>query len=179
MQADKKMTGQERRSLIISALTETNKPITGTSFAEKANVSRQVIVQDVSLLKAKGEPIVATSQGYMYMEKQKEAEQFQHVIACVHTPEATREELYLIVDHGATVRDITIEHPVYGDLTASIMVSNRNEADQFISKMEANNTSYLAPLTEGIHLHTLEADTEEKLNAACEALAKAGILADE
>ena len=179
MKEAKKMAGEARRAFILKSLRETQEPITGTTFAKKTNVSRQVIVQDVSLLKAKNEPIIATSQGYMYMKEQQGDALKQLVIACKHTPEQTREELNIIVDHGVTVRDVKIEHAVYGDLTASIMVSNRKEVDQFVDKIEETNASYLAPLTGGIHLHTLEADSEDKIEAACKALAEAGILLDD
>ncbi|MGM2835564.1 3H domain-containing protein, partial [Bacillus cereus group sp. Bce025] len=43
-------------------------------------------------------------------------------------------------------------------------------------KIENTNASYLSQLTDGIHLHTIEADSKEKLDAACEALDKAGFL---
>src|SRR5699024_11945746 len=92
------------------------------------------------------------------------------------THEYIRNESNVIVYHVVYVRDIKIEHEVYGDLTASIMVSNRKEVDQFIGKIEETNASYLAPLTGGIHLHTLEADSEDKIEAACKALAEANIL---
>jgi len=172
----KKITGEARRTFILKLLKEANQPITGSSFAEKANVSRQVIVQDISILKAKKEPIIATSQGYLYMANEKDEKKNQMVIACNHKPVQTREELNIIVDHGVTVKDIKIEHPVYGDLSASIMVSNRKEVDQFIKQIEETNAPYLAPLTNGTHLHTVEADTPEKLQDACKKLFEAGIL---
>ncbi|GMB07487.1 hypothetical protein EDD69_103198 [Thermolongibacillus altinsuensis] len=175
MKKEKKILGEERRKLILQWLKESNRPITGAELSNKTNVSRQVIVQDISLLKARNEPIIATSQGYLYLSTPP-AETYTRVIACCHTPEQTKEELYRIVDHGVTVKDVKIEHPVYGDLTASIMVSNRLEVDQFIRKIEETKSAYLLQLTGGTHLHTLEADSIAKLDAACEALEKAGFL---
>ncbi|RCK12089.1 HTH domain-containing protein [Bacillus licheniformis] len=64
---------------------------------------------------------------------------------------------------GVTVKDVTIEHPVYGDLTASIRVSTRKEVADFVKKISSTNAAYLSQLTNGIHLHTLEADDEEKI----------------
>ena len=52
---------------------------------------------------------------------------YERTIACSHPPDRTEEELYILVDHGVTVKDVKMEHPVYGDLTASIQVSNREE----------------------------------------------------
>lgn len=176
MKEDKKILGEERRNFILAYLKENKEPITGADLALKTNVSRQVIVQDISLLKARNEPIIATSQGYLYLSQQAQDQVYQRVIASFHTPEQTVDELYLMVDNGVTIKDVIIEHPVYGDLTASIMVSSRKEVDQFISKITATKAAYLSQLTDGTHLHTLEADSISKLDAACEALKKAGYL---
>lgn len=176
MKEEKKVLGEQRRHLILEWLKESEQPLTGAELAAKTNVSRQVIVQDISLLKARNEPIIATSQGYLYLKTPTAKKTYTRVVACFHTPEQTKEELYLIVDHGVTVKDVKIEHPVYGDLTASVMVSNRREVDQFIQKIKETNSSYLLQLTDGTHLHTLEADSPAKLDAACLALKKAGFL---
>ncbi|MBA2873641.1 transcription repressor NadR [Thermaerobacillus caldiproteolyticus] len=176
MKEEKKILGEQRRKLILQWLKESEQPLTGAELAAKTNVSRQVIVQDISLLKARNEPIIATSQGYLYLPTNVPHETYTRVVACYHAPEQTKEELQLIVDHGVTVKDVKIEHPVYGDLTASVMVSNRLEVEQFIQKIEETNSSYLLQLTDGTHLHTLEADSIAKLDAACLALKKAGFL---
>lgn len=114
-----KLTGAERRQQLLAWLKESEAPLTGSELAKRASVSRQVIVQDISLLKAKNEPIIATSQGYMYLRSALGKKQpVQRIIACDHEPEKTEEELNLIVDFGVTVKDVTIEHPVYGDLNS-------------------------------------------------------------
>jgi transcriptional regulator of NAD metabolism len=172
----KKLVGEERRDSVLEWLKTANTPLTGSDIAERAGVSRQVIVQDISLLKAKNEPIVATSEGYIYMQHTKDEALFQKVIVCQHAPSQTKEELFTIVDHGVTVKDVKIEHPVYGDLSASVMVSNRNEVEQFLTKITETNAPLLSQLTEGLHLHTIQADSMKKINAACESLEKAGIL---
>ncbi|MFN2745077.1 MULTISPECIES: transcription repressor NadR [Bacillus] len=175
-----KLMGTERRNKLLAWLKASEAPLTGSELAKKASVSRQVIVQDISLLKAKNEPIIATSQGYMYLRSAAgEKQPVQRIIACDHRPEKTEEELNLIVDFGVSVKDVTIEHPVYGDLTASIRVSTRKEVSDFVKKISSTNAAYLSQLTNGIHLHTLEANEEEKIDQACEALKKAGILISE
>ena len=166
-----KLTGAERRQQLLAWLKESEAPLTGSELAKRASVSRQVIVQDISLLKAKNEPIIATSQGYMYLRSALGKKQpVQRIIACDHEPEKTEEELNLIVDFGVTVKDVTIEHPVYG---------TRKEVADFVKKISSTNAAYLSQLTNGIHLHTLEADDEEKIEQACGALQKAGILIPE
>lgn len=176
MHTTKKLLGDERREQILQWLIQEKKPITGSDLAKRTNVSRQVIVQDISLLKAKDYPILATPQGYVYVAENDKSALYKRVIACCHTPAEMEKELTLIVDHGVTVKDVTVEHPVYGDLTASIMVSNRLDVSNFIQKIKETKASLLSELTDGIHLHTLEAPTIEQLDKACEALKKENIL---
>jgi len=170
-----KILGEKRRNLILSWLKTSKEPLTGQALAERTNVSRQVIVQDISLLKASGEPIIATSRGYLYLSEKKE-QKHQKIIAVKHTYEETAAELYTIVDFGVTVQNVIVEHPLYGELTGSLMLKNRHEVDQFLHKLEETNASLLSELTEGVHLHTLEADTPEQLDKAAEALRKLNIL---
>jgi len=175
---EKKILGENRRELILEWLKSSGTPITGGELSTRTNVSRQVIVGDITLLKAKGEPIMATSQGYLYLSNQANDAPIYRTIACSHPPEQTEEELNLLVDHGVTVKDVRIEHPIYGDLTASIMVSNRREVKQFLEKMQSTKSSYLSELTGGIHIHTISAPSEQILDQVEEALYKAGFLID-
>lgn len=177
MKEPTKILGDERRAYILKRLQDSSEPITGGDLAAITNVSRQVIVGDITLLKAKNEPIIATSQGYLYMHASRPSEAVR-IIAVSHGPERTEEELLLLVDHGVTIKDVRIEHPVYGDLTASIMVTNRNEVKQFMEKIRATNASYLSELTDGIHLHTISAPTEKALDEAVETLKREKLLID-
>ena len=172
----KKILGDERRSKILEWLLESTSPITGTELAEKTNVSRQVIVQDISILKAKNHSIVATSQGYMYMSSFTNKERPSLVIACKHKPSETEQELLLLVDLGVMVKNVMVEHPVYGDLTASLMINNRKDVHDYLNKMKTTNASLLSELTDGVHLHTIEANTMSQLEEACSALEKRGFL---
>lgn len=179
MKENEKILGEERRELIIKTLRKSSKPIPGRDLGEMTNVSRQVIVGDITLLKARNEPIIATSQGYVYMQAQTVPVKLEKTIVCRHTPERTEEELNLLVDTGITVKDVKIEHPVYGDLSASIMVSNRNEVQAFIQKVHKEKAVFLLNLTEGgIHLHTILADNEGQIKSAEDALRKADILVE-
>ena len=172
----KKILGDERRKWILDKLITEQAPITGGDLAKQSNVSRQVIVSDITLLKAKGEPIIATSQGYLYMPASNQDTMIERTIACQHSPDKSQEELFLLVDHGVTVKDVKIEHGVYGDLTASIMVSNRKEVEQFMKKIDETGASFLSELTDGVHLHTIMAQSEQTLERAEKALHDAGFL---
>lgn len=179
MSSEKKMLGEERRKWILNELKTSQQPLTGAQLAKHTNVSRQVIVGDITLLKAKNEPIIATSQGYLYLQQTAETDVFEATIVCEHTPEQTETELNIIVDHGVTVKDVKIEHPLYGDLTASIMVSNRIDVQNFLHKIRETNANLLSNLTSGVHIHTLQAQSETAIEQAKQSLRKAGILVDE
>ena len=173
----KKMLGEERRLELLTILKQQGAPITGTELAKHANVSRQVIVNDINLLKARNEPIVATSQGYLYIQEQKPG-RYKRKIVCMHTGEQTREELYTIVDCGVTVENVIIEHAVYGEITASLLVSNRLEVDFFLEKLVETNAHFLSALTDGTHLHVISAPSEELLDKAEDRLRGKGILVE-
>ncbi|GAE92599.1 transcriptional repressor for NAD biosynthesis [Gracilibacillus boraciitolerans JCM 21714] len=174
----KKLTGKVRRDSLLAWLKDNQNPLTGTELADKANVSRQVIVQDISLLKAQDHPIIATSNGYIYMKTEENNKDYRRVIACKHARNETKEELYTIVDFGVIVENVVIEHPIYGDLKASLMISSRADVDKFVDKIEEKNAPYLLELTDGVHNHTLVANEEEKLDQAFQALQEKGFIAE-
>jgi uncharacterized protein len=176
MAEQKKILGDERRAFILQLLKDSPVPLTGSELATRTNVSRQVIVGDITLLKAKEEPIIATSQGYLYFKQNTGTQTFERTIACRHLPDDTEKELNLMVDHGVLVKDVKIEHAVYGDLTASIMVSNRQEVKQFLDNIYKTKAALLSELTGGIHLHTIAASSVQTLDKTEAALKEAGFL---
>lgn len=175
MDNEQKLLGEQRREFILIQLKQLAEPLTGTELAQKAGVSRQVIVQDIALLKAKDEPIIATPQGYLYIQS-PQTETYRKVIACQHLLDKTELELTILVDHGVKVLDVIVEHPVYGEIIGSLMVKNRYDVQQFLKAVHSNGAKLLSSLTDGVHLHTIEAVSESQINAACSDLEKEGIL---
>ncbi|WP_047980425.1 transcription repressor NadR [Ornithinibacillus contaminans] len=174
-----KLFGEKRREMILAWLKSEGEPITGKELSERTHVSRQVIVQDISLLKATGEPIIATARGYVYFKENHANKKSTRVIVVSHSSEQTADELYRLVDHGVTVQNVMVEHPIYGDITGSLMLKNRKEVDVFLAELKKTGASLLSKLTEGVHLHTIEADSDEVLNEACDALREAGYLLED
>ncbi|WP_407640139.1 transcription repressor NadR [Bacillus massiliglaciei] len=172
----KKLLGEERRWKILQLLKESNQPITGNELSKTVHVSRQVIVGDITQLKKKNAPIIATSQGYLYLQTGEPGRAAERIVSCGHGPDRTEEELFLLVDLGVSVQDVRIEHSVYGTLTASIMVSSRMEAEQFLQQVKRTKARYLSELTEGVHFHMLSAHSEKLLDQAEEALRDRGFL---
>lgn len=175
----KKLYGEERRQILLEKIKTSGKPLTGGELAAFANVSRQVIVGDMTLLKAKGEPILATSQGYLYMNKKMSHEEVSRRIACRHEPQDTEHELMILVEAGVSVKDVSIEHPVYGELTAGIHVSTPRQVDDFMNRVRDTGASYLLELTDGTHLHTITATSTAALDRAEAAMREHGYLLED
>jgi len=173
------MNSKDRRTAILQYLKAAQEPITGASLSERFGVTRQVIVSDIAILRAQGEDIIGTPQGYLYNVPEKAT--IRQTIAAVHSSdrEQIREELYIIVDHGARIKDVIVEHPIYGEITASLHIASRFDADQFIDKLAAYKAEPLLVLTDGLHLHTIEVEKIEALAAIKKALAAKGYLAVE
>ena len=59
------MDGNKRRQAIIDILKNSLQPVSGTYLAKTLQVSRQVIVQDIALLRAGDYDIYSTHKGYV------------------------------------------------------------------------------------------------------------------
>ena len=170
------LTTEERRNRVKEALQQTDQPVTASHLAEQFSVSRQIIVGDIALLRASGLQILATPRGYLMDSSAKDEEKNLGMIACCHTPEQLREELYTIVDFGATVVDVTIEHALYGELSGKLDLSSRYA---FMDKVEQEkNCAPISSLTNGVHLHRIRYRDEESFKRIKEALREKHILID-
>lgn len=169
------METKDRREKIKDLLEEKNYPIKGSDLAKIFNVSRQIIVQDIALLRAKGEEIVSTPQGYIIFNENNKSD-CQKKIAVKHTKYEIEDELNTIIDFGGTVIDIVVEHPVYGELKKLLMLESRMEIKEFIEDIKKNQAEPLSALSNGVHIHTIKAKNEETLEKIEQALYKKGYL---
>ncbi len=165
------MTSAQRRQQIEQRLRAAAAPLSATALANELHVSRQVIVGDVALLRASGVEVQATPRGYVLG---REPSGVTGVLACVHSTEDMERELTLMVDHGATVADVIVEHPVYGQLTGQLQLRSRHDVGEFLKK--ARNAAPLSALTGGIHLHTVRCPDGETLARVTAALRAGGFL---
>ena len=166
----------ERRELLLKELKESKGPNKGADLAEQFSVSRQVIVKDIALLRAKGEEIIATSRGYIMPQ---ESGLKKRVIACKHKPTDVRDELEIIINNGGRVKDVIIEHSIYGDIRGNLMLESNLDIDKFLEKYQTNAFKLLSSLTNGTHLHTIEALNNSVLDMIENKLAKNNFLLQE
>jgi len=166
----------ERRKAIEQLLRGAKEPITGNNLSSIYGVSRQVIVQDIAVLRAGGLQVEASAQGYRIM---RDEEYFASVVACRHgNMEELKRELYVVADAGACVSDIIVEHPVYGEIVGKLLIDSREAADQLVENLSRPDAAPLSVVTGGLHLHTITASTQEALDRAVEALRKSGFVVE-
>lgn len=163
------MNSIERREKIINLLIENIKPMKGIELAEMFGVTRQIIVRDIAILRAHGNEIIATPEGYLIARKN---ERIRSVIAVRHNHSRLNEELSIIIKYGGIVEDIIVEHSLYGEIKAMLMINNLNDLEKFVDKYEKSNAKLLSILTDGVHLHTISTTTEEDMNCIIDMLRK-------
>lgn len=155
------MNSKDRRNEIQKLLYLSKYPIKGGALASKFNVTRQVIVKDIAILRAEGLNIIATPEGYIF---NKLRNLYKKVFAIHHSKDDIRIELETIIKYGGIIEDIIVEHPLYGEIKAMIMIKTLDDINNFIRSFDTSNAMPLSILTEGIHLHTISAETEEILD---------------
>ena len=149
-------------------------PIRGGELAKHFHVSRQCLVQDIAILRASGEEILATPRGYRLPSGVNHPH--RAILACKHAPERTEEELQILADHGVRILDVIVEHPLYGELRGSLTLESRADVQDFLAQVRASHAALLSSLTDGVHLHTVEASRPEMISRAKQQLRARGFL---
>ena len=166
---------KNRKEALLQLLKEAQKPQNGKSLAEHFHVTRQIIVQDIAVLRADGAPILSTNRGYIY--KENKANPFVHKLFKVkHKEEDMEQELLAIVDNGGRVQNILIDHPVYGEIETLLKLSCRRDVEHFLNQAESSDFRPLSELTDGIHYHLVEAESKQDLLYIEKALDQLGYL---
>ena len=162
------MTGAERRKLILKLMKESDKPLSGGALGTATGVSRQVVVQDIALLRSEGHSILATARGYL-LDAPKEERNIR-LFKVLHDETRTEEELKLIVDLGGCVENVMVNHKVYGKVSAPLNIKNRRDVQSFLKSIEMGKSSPLLKVTSGYHFHRVSADEAEILDEIEDAL---------
>ena len=75
------MTGSDRRKQIVDQIRNSTTPVAGKVLAAAYDVSRQVIVQDIALIRAAGYDIISTNRGYIINEPAAVSRVYGHMEA--------------------------------------------------------------------------------------------------
>ena len=154
------MTGVQRRKKILEMLGQSSTPLSGGALGRAVGVSRQVVVQDIALLRTEGHPVLATARGYVL----EVPHQTERLFKMCHTTEQTREELNTIVDLGGEVLDVMVNHRIYGKVSAPLNIRSRRDVEAFVENIRTGRSTPLLNVTSGYHFHHVAADQEEILD---------------
>jgi transcriptional regulator of NAD metabolism len=169
------MEGEKRRIKILNILNNQKDAISGSTLAKKLNVSRQIIVQDIPLLRATNKQILSTNKGYILFH-QEISSKCKRVYKVKHKNDEMLDELYTIVDAGGELINVVVEHPIYGQILVDLVIKNRVDAENFVSAVEKYKTKPLTALTDGVHFHTVEGANKNVLDLIEKKLMKKGYL---
>lgn len=160
------LTGDVRREQILDLIKSNTTPINGSTISKQMGVSRQVIVQDIALLRANKHDIISTNRGYLInnLNKDKDEELFTRVFKVSHTDEQINDELSCIINLSGKIIDVSIDHQVYGKLCAELNICNKKDIDDFVSQMDNKQVAPLKNITNNCHFHTVEAPSIKLLD---------------
>lgn len=153
------MNSKERRKYIEDLLRKTNTPHKGHVLSEELGVTRQIIVKDIAILRAEGKKIIATPEGYLISNEEKNL--VKKIMAFSHKADDIEDELKTVVKFGGIIEDVIIEHSVYGELKGMLMIKTLYDVENFIKKINEHKAEPLLILTGGIHLHTISAENDD------------------
>ena len=163
-----------RKKGILEILKKEDRPVKGEDLAQIFQVTRQVIVQDIAILRAEDHVIVSTNRGYYLNEARS-----QRVFKVYHKADDIALELNAIVDSGAWVQDVIVHHEVYGEIKKDLDIRSRRDVKYFLEKMKRDKSQPLGVLTGGIHYHTVVADYEEIIDEVELRLKELGFLLED
>lgn len=170
------LEGNQRRKAIMEYLNSKSSPVSGAELAGHFGVSRQVIVQDIALLRAENRDILSTNKGYLLYHSIAGSGNHAAVIMVRHTAEQTLEEMRSIVDYGGRMLDVSVDHDLYGLIRTDLVINDIRDAKEFCRKMQASQSKPLKILTGDIHYHTIAAPSLKALELIKEELIQKKIL---
>lgn len=171
-----KLSGEERRRRIIETLKQSENPISGSKLASMFEVSRQVIVTDIALLRAQNENLVSTPTGYVL--ESVTSENPTRIFKVAHSDDEIEAELSCITELGGIVKDVFIQHKVYGTIKAPLNISNKRDIQNFLDDLKSGVSTPLKNITGNFHYHTIEAKNAFVLDEIESALKTKGFLLD-
>ena len=160
-----------RKQELLALLKGAKEAMNGQSLAEHFGVTRQIIVQDIALLRADGAQIISTNRGYIYKSSDDNS-YVRRLFKVNHKVSDMEDELLAIVDNGGRIQNIMIDHPVYGEIQTLLKLTCLDQAS-------SNDFRPLSDLTNGVNYHLVEADSEQDIDYIEEALNHLGFLVKE
>lgn len=165
---------EKRRQELLNILNQSITPLTGDELAQSYKVTRQVIVNDMAALRVAGYPIRSTVKGYEISKAPTPG--ILRTITCRHKPEDVLTELHTIIALGGLIHNVSVNHDVYGNLTAPLSIKTEDDIDAFLTKQKDSFSGLLSNLNNGLHTHLIEAPNPETMDKIIKTLQDLHIL---
>lgn len=169
-------SAENRRASILQILQEHGAPLSGTALARMLGVTRQIIVQDIALIRAENHNILSTNKGYIYRSPAEKNVQPKRVIRVRHNTEEVWDEFITVLELGGTVLDVAVEHELYGQIRVDLLIESEQDASDFVDRLSHCRDNPLKVLTDDCHYHTITAPAEKLLDLIEDALKQKGFL---
>lgn len=172
------MTGEERRNQILQMLKNQSTPLSGTALAGAFHVSRQVIVQDIALMRAENHDILSTNRGYLYRRRDSSDSLPKRVFFVRHSTRQVLDEFIAVLELGGMILDVVVEHELYGQIRVDLLIESEQDAREFYEKLMLSKDNPLKALTDDCHYHTVAAPSERLLDLIEQELRHKGFLCE-
>ena len=172
------MTGEERRNQILQMLKNQSTPLSGTALAGAFHVSRQVIVQDIALMRAENHDILSTNRGYLYRRRDSCDSLPKRVFFVRHSTRQVLDEFMAVLELGGMILDVVVEHELYGQIRVDLLIESEQDAREFYEKLMLSKDNPLKALTDDCHYHTVAAPSERLLDLIEQELRHKGFLCE-
>jgi transcriptional regulator of NAD metabolism len=149
---------------ILQLLEEQGSPLSGAALAKLLGVTRQIIVQDIALIRAENHNILSTNKGYIYRKPVQQSSVPKRVFHVKHTTDEVLDEFLTVLDLGGTVLDVAVEHEIYGQIRVDLLIETSQDALDFVNRLSHCRDNPLKVLTDDCHYHTIMAPTEKLLD---------------
>ena len=150
--------------------------MSGATLAKHFCVSRQVIVQDIALIRAENHRILSTNKGYLYRTEEQDNTQPKRVFYVKHTTDEVLDEFMTVIELGGKVLDVAVEHELYGQIRVDLLIETQQDARDFVDRLSACKDNPLKVLTDDCHYHTVAAPSEKLLDLIQKELKEKGFL---
>lgn len=168
--------GENRRLQLLKLLKEQGSPSSGTALAKALGVSRQIIVQDIALIRAENHNILSTNKGYLYRAGSDGSAQPKRVFHVRHSTDDVLDEFLTVLELGGSILDVAVDHEIYGQIRVDLLIETAQDAQDFVRRLAVCRDNPLKVLTDDCHYHTVAAASEKLLDLIQQELLHKGYL---
>lgn len=174
------MNNEVRREKLLEILQNATESISGAALSKELNVTRQVIVSDITILRCSGYQILSSTKGYLMASNESAQKSLgYHVIACKGeklNEDELRSEFYTVVDNGGGIRGIYLKSPLYGEIQVKMDLHCRRDVEQYLTQMKELNAPFIAVITNGAHCLNVRTHTADEAQEIVKSLNELGLL---